>query len=364
MRRLLFLTLFVACFLQQLSAQYSHSLWVGESYTCDASSAMMGSVSDITWTSNGLSLSGALRTQEATITNYFFGTGSVTVTWNQRLTIYSQPEHCSKTWYFTCRDNQVSISPSNITLFVGESDYVSFSHQYDHNAHAANAYFSSSNSAIATVSKSTGEITAISPGTTYINVHSKISSVSSSCKITVREIDVESVSIPNSVSCFADETKQLSMIVNPSNSTIRSIQWYSENTSIATINSSGELKAVNPGTTNIYCIINERIRSNNCSVSIAEPEFKLTNSIPKDNSFGLSVFIEPSIEFTSDIFAGDNHSLIKLKEIDTNEEIDGTLSILGKSIKFTPSKALKAQENYCWILPPNALKNRWNKQNK
>ncbi len=281
MRRLLFLILLTTCMLQQVFAQVAQSLWVGESYTCDATSAMMGLTSDKSWTTSGgyFSLSGSGSYRTVTISQYFLGTASVTFSWKERLTSNSQWTSRSKTWYFACRDNQVYITPSNMTLSVGEADYVGYSHQYDNNyTYAANAYFSSSNPAIASVNEHTGEVIAKSPGTTYINVYSKISSNAPYCKVTVREVDVESVSIPNSVSIIAGETKQLSNTIYPSNATVKTTQWYTNDASIATINSSGVLTAVKHGTTKVYCVVNNSVKSNETTVTVSKSTLQLSAS--------------------------------------------------------------------------------------
>ncbi|MBR6602046.1 MAG: Ig-like domain-containing protein [Bacteroidaceae bacterium] len=281
MRKLFILILFVGSLLQQLSAQVTQSLWVGQSYTCDATSALIGLTSDMSWSTSGgyfsLSGSGAYRT--ITIYQYFFGTASIKCSWKERLTSNSQWTSRSKTWYFTCRDNQVYITPSSMTLSVGESDYVGYSHQYDNNyTNAAKAYFSSSNSSIVAVNEHTGEVIAKSPGKAYINVYSKISSVSPYCEITVNEVDVQSVSIPNTISIIAGETIQLSKTVNPSNGTVNNISWHTDNESVATVNSSGTLTAVKHGTANVYCIINNTIKSNEAIVTVSKSTLKISAS--------------------------------------------------------------------------------------
>lgn len=281
MHRLLIFVFLVISFLQQISSQVTQSLWVGESYTCDGTSAMMGLTSDKSWSISGgyFSLSGSGSYRIVTISQYFSGTASITFSWKERLTSTSQWRSRSKTWYFRCRNNQVFISPSSMTLSVGEDAYVSYSHQYDNSyTNAADAYFSSSNPTIATVNEHTGKVIAKSPGITYINVYSKISSDPPSCKVIVREVDVQSVSIPNTISVVAGETTQLTNTVYPSNATVKSISWYSNNTSVATVNSSGLLTAVKHGIANVYCIINNTIKSNELTVNVLKSTLKISAS--------------------------------------------------------------------------------------
>ena len=261
----------------------TQSLWVGQSYVCDGTSAMMGLTSDKSWSTSGgyFTLSGSGSYRNVTITQYFSGTASVTFSWKERLTSNSQWTSRSKTWYFTCIENPVYITPTSMTLAVGESDYVGYYHKYDNNyTNAADAYFSSSNPIIASVNEHTGKVIAKSPGTTYINVYSKIANASNApyCKIIVREVDVQSASIPEHVSIVAGETKKLSCNIYPNTATVNSISWYSKNSSIATVNSSGELTAVKHGTTEVYCIVNNAIQSNLSTVTVSKSTLKLSAS--------------------------------------------------------------------------------------
>ena len=282
MRKLFFLILFEICLFQQLSSQ-SHSLWVGESYTCDGTSAMMGLTSDKSWTTSGgyISLSGSGAYRTVKITQYFSGTASVTFSWKERLYANDQWSQRSKTWYFTCRENPVYITPTSMTLAVGESGYVSYQHEYSNNyTNAANAYFSSSNSTIASVSSS-GEVIGVSPGTTYINVYSKIADASKApyCKVTVKDVDVQSVSVkPDPVSIIAGEKKELQYTIYPSNATVNKISWYTNDKTIATISSTGVLTAVKHGTTEVYCIVNNSIKSNKATVNVSKSTLQLSAS--------------------------------------------------------------------------------------
>ena len=112
MRKIFFLNLFVFTLFQQLFAQ-TQSLWVGQSYTCDATSAMMGLTSDKKWTTSGgyFSYDDSGHYRRVTITQYFSGIASVTFSWKERLTSNDQWRSRSKTWYFSCIENPVYINP-------------------------------------------------------------------------------------------------------------------------------------------------------------------------------------------------------------------------------------------------------------
>lgn len=196
----------VISFTSKLYAQ--KTMWVGETYMCDATSAVMGLTSDVSWTTSGgyLSLSGSGFYRNVTVTQYFSGSATVKCSWKYRLYSGDTWKSQSKSWTIRCNENPVSILPTSLTLFPGETAYVSYSHKYNNSyTSAANAYFSSSNTRVATVSNS-GLVTAINPGTTYINVYSKISNAANApyCIVTVKESTPTGVSLPSSLSLIRD----------------------------------------------------------------------------------------------------------------------------------------------------------------
>lgn len=246
----------------------SITLWVGESYKCEAST--VGLVSDVSWTTNGgyFTLTGSGLYRDVKISQYFSGTASVTCTWKYRLYSGDTYKTNSKTWSFSCRSNPVSISPSSMTLSVGEDAYVGYTHAYSNSYLSyAGAYFTSSNPSVATVSSS-GYVYAKSPGTTYINVYSKISDVSPYCMVTVEQVDPTSVSIPSSLNAYVGESTSLTASLYPSNATT-SLSWYTSNSQVATVSSLGVVTGVGEGSATIYTKTSNGIYSNDCNVNVA-----------------------------------------------------------------------------------------------
>lgn len=72
--RTIFLFMLITTILSFTSKLYAQkNMWVGETYMCDATSAVMGLTSDVSWTTNGgyLSLSGSGFYRNVTVTQYF-----------------------------------------------------------------------------------------------------------------------------------------------------------------------------------------------------------------------------------------------------------------------------------------------------
>ena len=269
-------------------AQTTKQMWVGESFKCDATSAIFGLTSDISWTTSGgyFSLSGSGLYRDVTITQYFSGQASVTCSWKYRLYSGDTWKEQSKTWTFTCQENPVSISPSVMTLSIGESGYVGYNHKYNNNyTYAANVYFSSSNSSIVSVSN-TGEITAKSPGTAYITVYSKLSSAANApyCTVIVKEAEKPtSISLPDSEELAIGKSKKLNPEIIPTNATA-TLSWSSDNETIATVSSQGVVTGIALGTAKITVTTNNGL-SGTCTVTVKEKDresqIKLTKAVMK-----------------------------------------------------------------------------------
>lgn len=252
------------------------SLWVGETMTCDATSAVMGLTSDINWSVSGgnISLSGSGFYRNAKVTQYFSGSATIKCTWKYRLYSGDTPKSQSRTWTVSCNDNPVSISPTKMTLNVGETGHVSYSHQYSNSyTSAANAYFSTGSDCISL--SSSGEIKALRPGTAYVNVYSKISSVSPYCIVTVKELKPTKIDIPSYLDIYIDETKKLDATIIPSGA-VASLKWTTDNPNIAKVDSEGHVTGVSIGTTNI-CVATEvgDVKAY-CSVSVRKRKLEIS----------------------------------------------------------------------------------------
>lgn len=163
-----------------------------------------------------------------------------------------------------------------MTLAPGESRYISYRHQYDNQyTSAANAYFQSSDPSICTVSSS-GEVVAKSPGTTYINVYSKVSSVSPYCKVTVQQVEPSSVSLPSNITMTVGDTRILTPSLYPSNAQT-SYSWTSSDSQIASVSSSGVVTAKKHGTVAIT-VRTSNGKSASCDVLVQKRKLNLKTS--------------------------------------------------------------------------------------
>lgn len=250
----------------------AQSLWVGETYKCDATSAVMGLTSDVSWTTSGgyIQLSGSGFYRNAKVTQYFSGSATVKCSWKYRLYSGDSWKTMSRSWNISCKDNPASINPTSMTLASGETGYVGYSFSYS-NSYTSNAepYFSSSNPNVATVSTS-GEVTAKNPGTAYITLYSKISKNSPYCtvRVTEKETSVKptAVSLPSTKEINIGETVKLTPTLTPSNA-IATFTWSSSKTSVATVTSTGTVKGVSKGTVTIT-VTTDNGKSASCRITV------------------------------------------------------------------------------------------------
>ena len=202
------------------------------------------------------------------------------------------------------------------------------------------------------------ELVAEGSGTTIVTVEND-SGDDIKITVTVNEVPVSSATILNSYSVFADQSKTLSVTVTPSNATVKTKKWYSADTNTARINeSTGELTGVWPGTTKVWCVVNGTVKSNEATVTVTEPSFTFKEFSMTNGATGVDTKPTLTAEFSHNLSRGDNYSDIQLTD-GSGQRVNGSLSISGAILKFTPAEHLQPTTNYIWTIPANAVKNKW-----
>ena len=172
----------------------------------------------------------------------------------------------------------IALSSETGTLNVGDTKTLTATVSPS-NASDKAIIWSSSNTAIATVSTS-GLVTAKAPGTVTITATANDGSgVKATCSITVKQpvmsIQLSSVSELLNVG----DTKALSATVSPSNASDKAITWSSSNTSIATVSASGLVTAVATGTAKITATTTDGTNlTATCIINVTNPVKSVTLS--------------------------------------------------------------------------------------
>jgi len=150
-----------------------------------------------------------------------------------------------------------------------------------------------------------GIIKGIKEGLAKIHVYSPIiinNAQDLYVRIIKQRIPVEGVMLPKTIELSVGETQTLSATVTPSNATDKSVTWSSNNTSVATVSSSGLVTAKSAGAATITVTTNDGGKKATCSVTVSEPVVSVTGvsigktslSIKVGDSQALVATITPS----------------------------------------------------------------------
>lgn len=183
----------------------------------------------------------------------------------------------------------VSVSPAAATVGLGSTQQLNAAIA-PANATNQNVTWTSSNTAVATVN-SAGLVTAVSTGTATITVKTADGNKTATSSITVAAIAVSSVAVsPTSSSLYAGNTQQLSATILPANATNKNVTWSSNNTAVATVNSSGLVTAVSAGTATITATTQDGNKTASAAITV-NPNTNFTVYFYKPASWGTGIKI-------------------------------------------------------------------------
>ena len=146
----------------------------------------------------------------------------------------------------------VELDKTTLTMTEGETEMIVATVKPD-NASDKTVTWSSSDEAVATVDYF-GNVSAVAPGSAEIIVTTVDGGKTATCAVTVNKavISVASVAItPIGPILTEGETQTLTAIVTPDDADDKSVTWASSNTAVATVDASGVVTAVAPGTADI-----------------------------------------------------------------------------------------------------------------
>lgn len=133
-----------------------------------------------------------------------------------------------------------------------------------------NVSWRSSNTSVATVNAS-GKVTAVSVGNCTITATTTDGTqLSASCQVSVTPVLATGISLNTyNATIYPGGELQLTATVTPSNTTNKAVTWKSSNTNVATVNSSGKVTAIVPGTATITATTTDGSNlSANCNITV------------------------------------------------------------------------------------------------
>jgi pectate lyase len=168
----------------------------------------------------------------------------------------------------------VTVSPTSSTITSANGTVQLAATVAPSNATNTTVIWSSSNTAVATVS-ATGLVTGIANGSATITVKTNDGAKTATCAITVNistsTVSVTGVTVSPTSSAIttANGTVQLTATVAPANATNKSVSWTSSNTSIATVSSTGLVTGIANGSATITVKTNDGAKTATCTINVS-----------------------------------------------------------------------------------------------
>lgn len=116
-----------------------------------------------------------------------------------------------------------------------------------------------------------GKVVALKNGTTTIIVRNSDDTVKAECKVTVITSVVSVILNKNEMSLVMGQTEALIATILPEDASNKNVTWTSSNENVATISSTGIITAINPGTTSIIVLTEDKSKTASCLVTVVSP---------------------------------------------------------------------------------------------
>ena len=341
---LLFLSAFTG-----LAADFN--MWVGESGTYDLSSLARGfynlRVSRVSCAQPSVYCN-TLSTMAVkwSIEKYYSGTATIVVEYDYQVSRQDSYKRDRINITVSCKDNQVTVEPSRLTLKPGEYYNLSYSFQSpSHVSSLERSWTTDDRSGKIITVDNYGRVKAIGPGVATVYFDHNQGSNRGTCVVNVEDLNPDRVILPANLSISVGESQRLIPQLEPSNSST-SYTWWSDNSSIASVYD-GEVTGVGVGKTKIY-VRTANQKEANCEVTVKKPSFKVSSSTPTNSASNVSVLTKPSVLFTSQPkwASGKSGHDVVLSNVNKNVKVTGTVTLSGNTLVFSPQKALDPQTRY------------------
>jgi uncharacterized protein YjdB len=241
---------------------------------------------NITWSSGNASVASVSTT--GLITAHTTGTATITATTEDG----GHTAQCVVTVSATSIPvTSITINQDQITLTVGQTGQFT-ANVLPSNATNQNIIWSSAQPDIATVDNN-GVVTAIAVGqASIIATSAENSEIFDFRYVTVNSanIPVTSVSLnKNTTTLTVGESETLTATITPSNATNKNLLWSSNNTSVATVSTSGLITAVSTGIADIMVITEDGGHTASCVVTVNAAIVSVTGVTLNKNTTTLTV---------------------------------------------------------------------------
>ena len=239
--------------------------------------------------------------------------------------------------------NYVAISnislPSNSgELLINETQNINAS---INPSNASNKYlfYSSSDSSVASVDEN-GNITGNKIGSAIITIVAENKSTSYKVNV-VDKINLKSINIsPETLTLTEGNNGKLNVSFNPENATDKKVTWKSSNTKIVTVDESGNIKAISPGSATITAISNDGEYESSSKITVKSLDRSLKSislnktelTLKVGESETLSINYNPSYASNKDVsWSSSNNDIVTIDNGKVTAIKPGTVEIKATS---------------------------------
>ena len=166
---------------------------------------------------------------------------------------------------------EVTLDRAELTLTEGETETLTATVRPD-NADNRKVAWSSDKTDVATVDGA-GKVTAVKPGEAVVTVTTEDGGKTATCKVTVKAkaVPVTGVEVnPWAVTLSVRGTSKLSYTIRPADATNQNVKWESDNPSVATVDSDGNVRAVSAGVAKVSAVTEGGGFRSGCTVTVKE----------------------------------------------------------------------------------------------
>ena len=206
----------------------------------------------------------------------------------------------------TIKVTKVNINSDDFTIKVGNTKTLTYTITPS-NATNKKVTWDTTDPSVAKVSTA-GKVTGVGAGTAYITLKSA-DGASDKIKVVVTKSDpIKATSItlsPTSLTLNVGAKKTVSATVLPSNATIKTVTWVSQNTNVAKVDSSGNVTAVAAGTTKISCYTTDGSVSSSINITVKSTSSTDTPVTPTNVNVTQLIATPSSVE----LYVGDTQNV-------------------------------------------------------
>lgn len=181
----------------------------------------------------------------------------------------------------------IKVNPTSLSMSKGETKQLTATVEPSNATNRAVSW-KSSNTSVATVDAS-GKVTGVNTGTATITVTTEDGGKTASCSVSV-SVPVTAIAVnPSQHSMTEGDSYTLSVSFYPSNASNKTVTWSSNYTPVATVNSSGTVKAIKEGSAIITARSEDGGYTSTCKITVVKATVAVTNVSVSPTSLNMTV---------------------------------------------------------------------------